>query len=367
MDNTTNNRNNVKDDLLQLELLEKEYEITLQMYQQAINNYIDSLNTVSTNPCSAYKPSSVGISQACYDKVWHDQGCITDAKPVTDNLIKSQTLSNLVQDSFQWATLTDDDHRRGCYGTTTPQNPNTNKRALYPITIDFAALSGRSWWGTGGLTEGQVNSQDECKAMCSSDEQCTGATFNPVRKYCWTRKGDGNLVAGNEDNIALIPKQKATLAAAKALNQKLIDLNEQITVLIRKLNPQAEEIRQENDAKQTELVKAYDNLWEQQIEMEKQLQEYLTLDNENKSEGLQTNAGRLSYRFWFIFTILILIITVKLMLGGGSTPVSVIFWIVMFIFLIVFSFNLTTPIGYLFWFGLLVILLLMKTGYLPSM
>ena len=357
----------MEDDLLKLETLEKEYDITLNLYQEALNNYISTLNSVSENPCAQYKPTDTGISKACYDEVWQKQGCTTDVSTVTqENWAISQTLSGLVQDSYLWSTLTDDAHRTGCYGTTTPTNPNTRKSALYPVTIDFAQLKGRSWWGTGSLAEGTANTTEECEAMCASDANCTGATFNPVRKYCWTRKGDGNLTTGTEANIALIPKQKAALAALKSLNKRLLDLNDEITVLIRKIQPKADELKEENDSKQIELTKSYDKLVDQKVEMERQMQEYLTLDQETSSGYLETNSNRLSYRFWALFTLIIVIITLKQMAGGGSLPLNVLFWLIMIILLVIMCFDLTTPSGFLIWFGLIIVILLMRTGNLPS-
>ena len=356
----------MNDELLKLETLEKEYDATLQLYQVALNNYIDALKSTSTNPCSGFSPSSTGISQACYDKVWQDQGCITAAKPVTDSRIKDQTLAQLVQDSFLWSTLEDDDHRKGCYNTTTPTNPNTRTSALYPITIDFAELKGRSWWGNNSLDEKPVNTKEECEALCSSNSQCSGATFNPVRKYCWTRTGDGKLTTGDPNNIALISKQKAALEELKAINKILLDLNDRIQEAIRKLKPYTEQVQEENDEKHNQLIIAYDKLWEQRIEMEKQLQDYLTISNEKTSSGLETDSGRVTYKFWALFAMILFIITLKSMIGGESLPANVLFWIVMFILLIIMSFNLTTVSGFTMWFGFIIIIVLMRTGFLPS-
>ena len=66
----------IKSTLIKVETLQKEYEVTLQQYQEAGKNYITSLQTESSNPCSNYQKDSTGISQECYNKIWADQGSL---------------------------------------------------------------------------------------------------------------------------------------------------------------------------------------------------------------------------------------------------------------------------------------------------
>ena len=116
----------IKSSLIKVEALQKEYEVTLQQYQEAGKNYILSLQS-------------------------------------------------------------------------------NNKE---PNIINFTALKGRTWWGTSGLSEGVVNNQEECENMCANNSNCSGATFNPVKRYCWTRTGDNGITAGLDTDYALITQQK---------------------------------------------------------------------------------------------------------------------------------------------------------------
>ena len=230
----------IKSTLIKVETLQKEYEVTLQQYQEAGKNYITSLQTVSSNPCANYQKDSTGISQACYEKIWAAQGCTT-TQMVNANTdwAKAQTFDGLVYDSYLWATLTDDTHRKGCYGDST--NYTTNTAPVNPNTSVFTALKGRTWWGTGGLSEGSVNSQEECENMCANSPECSGATFNPVKRYCWTRTGDIGISAGMDTDYALITQQKAALSVMKTLNERLLEINNQITSELQSINPQVQE------------------------------------------------------------------------------------------------------------------------------
>ena len=136
--NNNNNNNDIQSSYLKIQTLQKEYEVTLQQYQEAVRNYINSLKST--------------------DKI-------------------------------------------------------------------YVALHGRSWWGMGPDKEGSVANQTECETMCSNSDKCTGATFNPVKRYCWTRTGDGDISTGETDNYALVPQQKSTLIAMRNLNYKLLKIN----------------------------------------------------------------------------------------------------------------------------------------------
>ena len=86
----------------------------------------------------------------------------------------------------------------------------------------YTALKGKTWWGNGSVAEGEVSTQEECENMCINTDNCSGATFNPVKRYCWSRKGDGGISIGVDDDYALVPQQKASLLIMKELNNRLL-------------------------------------------------------------------------------------------------------------------------------------------------
>lgn len=355
----------IKSTLIKVETLQKEYEVTLQQYQEAGKNYITSLQTVTSNPCANYQKNSTGISQACYEKIWADQGCTT-TQMVNANTdwAKAQTFDGLVYDSYLWATLTDDTHRKGCYGDST--NYTTNTAPVNPNTSVFTALKGRTWWGTGGLSEGTVNSQEECENMCANSPDCSGATFNPVKRYCWTRTGDIGISAGMDTDYALITQQKAALSVMKTLNDRLLQINKEISDALQSINPEVREQYEEKNQKHQELNSSYNQLLEQKIEIDKQLQEYYSIDQEENNQAIYVNQQNVSYRFWVLITCLVLLITIKRMVGSESPPLSITIWLIIIIVLIILTYSLSTPAGFLMWFVLLVAIILMKSGNLPS-
>ena len=358
--------------LITVEALQQEYEVTLQQYQEAGKNYIAALQYNTLNPCANYTKDSKGISQDCYNQIWRDQGCTANPHNATD--LKNQTLEHLAYDSFKWATLTDENHRKGCYGNST--NYSTKTSPVYPDTSTnntstnntsyFTALKGRSWWGAAPLSQGSASTQKECETMCANSDKCSGATFNPVKRYCWTRSGDGNLATGEDDDYALISQQQQALSVMKVLNDKLLDLNNQISTKLSTINPEVKQQDIDKNVKRTQLNVSYQNLLNQKIEIDKQLQEYYSIEQDEMNQTSYTNSQNVSLRFWILITCLVLLVTIKQLVGSGSPPFTITNWLFIIIILIILTYTLNTPTGFMMWFLLLVGIILMKSRNLPS-
>ena len=282
----------IKSTMIKVETLQKEYEVTLQQYQEAGKNYINSLH------------SSISSS--------------------------------------------------------------TNTTSTYPNKSVFTALKGRTWWGTSKLSEGTVSTQQECENMCANSDKCSGATFNPVKRYCWTRTGDSDITLGIDTDYALITKQKATLSVMKYLNQKLLDLNQLITTELKKIYPAIKNQDKDSNLKQQQLTKTYGHLIEQKIELDKQFREYESIEQEEENQGLYVSQQNNVYKFWIIITCLVVLITLRQVFGFENLPISIIIWIVIIIILIILTYSLSTPSGFFMLGILLFIIIIIKSGNLPT-
>ena len=121
------------------------------------------------------------------------------------------------------------------------QNLDTKQRS-------FKTFNNRAYWGTSGLKEGTVGDQDDCENMCATNAKCTGATFNQVNRYCWTRSGNGSLAPTSTKTVAILPTVKGCVLTLKGLNSRLIKINEELTNLIETTNSKlvAEENKKNN-------------------------------------------------------------------------------------------------------------------------
>jgi hypothetical protein len=221
---------------------------------------------------------------------------------------------------------------------------NTNK---------FKALKGRTWWGTSALSEGTVESQEECETMCANSSECSGATFNPVKRYCWTRSGDASITVGTEDDYALVTQQKSALSIMKYLNERLLELNKQIASEIKNINPQIKEQNEEKNNKQYLLDTSYEQLLEQKKELDKQLQEYASMEEDNDNSSLYVNQQNIMFKMLLLVASILLLATIKSTMGT-SAPMSIIIKLIAVIILIVLTYSLSSPFGFFMWFMVLI-------------
>lgn len=278
-------KNNLSDEaIVKLEALQKEYEAVLQQYQEAVNNYITTLESAT----------------------------------------------------------------------------DTNTATL------FTPLKGRSWWGTRGVAEGVVDTQEQCETMCANAENCSGATFNPVKRYCWARGGNSALTPGVDDDVALLPQQKAALIVMRGLNNQLISIANEISEQLKTMQPKMEEQQQQQSEKQQQLNSSYQKLLDQKWEMEKQLIEYNSVEQDYENQTIYANQENVAYRFWVLFAIVALLITVKRVYGSPSSG-HVVFWVVVYVLMLILTYNLTLAAGFAMWSIWLLVIILMKLEIIPSM
>ena len=311
--NNNNNNNNTDDGtksvVLGLEKLSKEYDIVLIRYNQAQKDYINYLKTQSTSmSCSKYNSDSKEIDQACYDEIWRKSGCTTTGiVNASVDSSKSQTLNGLIYDSFLWATMTDSQHREGCYDSNTDESvystaiePNYNINAE-PLTH----IKGATFWGTGKLNEGQSTSIEQCKAMCSADASCTGATYNPDKAYCWTRTGEGPINSSIPNDYAIIPENLKYLKVIQGLSEQLTNINQEILKTMNKGKPLYSD--QELHRKQQTVIlnQNYKKLMIEREKVEKTIKKYQDL---NKSQNQGEIFISQNYSKFIVFVIIILII-----------------------------------------------------------
>ncbi len=270
MDYNTINKDEMDSSLMKVEALQKEYEVTLQQYQEAMKNYIHSLQTSNTTTETSY-----------------------------------------------------------------------------------VSLKERAWWGTGKIEEGKASTQQECETMCANSSNCSGATFNPVKRYCWTRSGESSITVGTDDDYALVTQEKSALTTMKYLNERLIELNKEIASEIKSINPQIKEQYEEKNEKQYLLDSSYENLLEQKRQLDNQLQEYYSMEQEEDNSFLYVNQQNMTFKMLLLVACILILAIIKSTMGT-SAPISIIVKLIAIIVLIVLTYSLSSPSGFFMWFIVLI-------------
>lgn len=202
-----------------LNSLELEYAVVYKMYEEAYANYQktlkDSVAIVEEDPCKVFSKDSVKISQNCYAKIWKDAGCTEPAQDVTSDYLSGLTKKGLMNDSHQWATLDDDTHKQGCYGSTDGKSSSNNLTTIKGYTYEDGST----------VKSVDAASKTDCINSCANNKECTGATYNDAKQLCWVKSGNGEIKEGGSDDYAIVSILKQQAFVLQQLNAKLIDIN----------------------------------------------------------------------------------------------------------------------------------------------
>lgn len=232
----------------------------------------------------------------------------------------------------------------------------------------FVSLSGRVFWGTTGLKEGNVDSEDSCKALCSSDPLCTGATYNSAKAYCWTRSGKGDVAVGLETDNALISDITQNVNTIKQLNDRLTELNKKIEKTLSETVPEQQAQVEEKNEKQAQLQKVYQQLLADRRNIDEMIKEYRMLDQQYSDNSIYVEQTNTAYILWFVFAILVIFFTLKLQFFPNvkSNPVRFIFWFCITILFIITTTHLNSAPGFFLWGLIIVMVAFMQMKILPS-
>ena len=104
---------------------------------------------------------------------------------------------------------------------------------------------------------------------------------------------------------------------------------------------------------------------EQKIEVEQQLQEYYSIEQENENQSLYVLSQDNMLRVWILTACILILIVVNKMLGKETSVVKL-FWATMMILLLIASFSISNASGFIVWCALILIIILMKMDIIPN-
>ena len=310
----------VKSVVMDLENMQQKYSNLLIKYKQSVSDYINYLNSEAQTPCSKFNANSKNIDQKCYDYIWKKAGCVTTGVVnANTSWAKSQSLNDLIYNSFLWATTADSKHREGCYGNSSQYITSTNPN--YNINNEnYVNIQGMAYIGKGNAGQSLANTIQECEAACSANSKCTGATF--VAGKCNLRTGDSPIIPSSNNSYAIISKGKQLLMNMEDLNKQLLEVNEEITNKINSGQPIYNNLQTKNLDKSKELIQNYKELEIERNNIQLLLDEYNTLDTTENENQIKITQNYYSYLLLFILTLAIIFVLIKISTQSISSNVS---------------------------------------------
>ena len=229
-------------------------------------------------------------------------------------------------------------------------------------TNSFVIVPGSTYWGTDGITEGPAATIDDCKAMCSSNKLCQGAIFNSDKSFCWVRSGQSSLTTGTPADNAIITQTKQNINNLDAINQELIDINNQIIVIYTN-NP---DLQQNKTSLLKESSHSLENNYKtlniEKKKIEKLLDQYNDADQEYQNQSIAVDQSSFVYYLWLVVAIFAFLLAFK-MFAFPEIQLGLLKTGAMFIFLTLFIFatiQLKNPMMYALWLLIILIGIIMK-------
>ena len=181
----------------------------------------------------------------------------------------------------------------------------------------LTSIKGQTFWGSGEASKGSVytgGTVEQCKAKCSENKNCTGATFNPSshgKSMCWLRTGEGELMPGLNIDYAIVPEAKKYLLTIESINRKLLETNKKIQQNIAQGQPLYNSIKTKAISQNDELTQNYQQLVMEREKIEKMLSSYQDLDKLEINGNLKINQKYYTFILLTIVTICIIILLYK--------------------------------------------------------
>jgi hypothetical protein len=243
-------------------------------------------------------------------------------------------------------TVANQNYNASNYNKSSQPNYNINQQ-------NMSAVAGATYWGTSAISQNNSATLQECQALCASTNGCTGATFNATahgQPMCWLRGGTGSISPGLDTDYAIVPKGQQLLSIVQSINQELTNINQQIQQKSEAGQPLYDAQSQQRRGKTFELIGQFIQLNEERDRINKMLDDYKTLDQEQNQGNIMINQNYYSFILLLGLAILVIIILYKfgmpqasqsnppLMQTGGELGINA-YYIVFAIILVILIIN----------------------------
>jgi NADH:ubiquinone oxidoreductase subunit 3 (subunit A) len=200
----------------------------------------------------------------------------------------------------------------------------------------MVTIKNSAFWGANNVGATQTSNVQQCKALCSKNTKCSGATYNTAQKLCLLRGGDSGISSASANEVAIVKKSKKLLENIKSINLRLTNINKQIQKKTNSGQPIYTEQTQLRHLKTSELIAQFGKLTEERDKIDKIISHYKTLD-EKQTQGNLTISQNY-YSFVLLLFLAIIILIVLFYIGGSSAESQGISSVVTTNFIVIIAF-----------------------------
>jgi hypothetical protein len=152
-----------------------------------------------------------------------------------------------------------------------------------------------------------------CQSLCSSISNCTAANYDAQSQLCAIGSGNVELYNINNNSFyAIVSTKMGLLIQLQNINQQLYNILNSSAILVKQVNPDSEAKKQQLRIETDKLRFKYDLFQRNKLELDNMIKESNELDNEYNVSSIMVKQSNLSYFFWSVGAIIIIIIAIRL-------------------------------------------------------
>jgi len=176
----------------------------------------------------------------------------------------------------------------------------------------LTSIQGSAVQGGNVMSFQSLPSVNCCQSLCSSISNCTGASYDSQHEICTINSGNVELYnTNNNSNYAIVSTKTQLLSQLQNINQQLYNILNNSAILVKQVNPNSQAQTQQLRIESDKLRINYDLFLKNKLDLDNLIRENADLENEYKTTSIMVKQSNLSYFFWSVGAIVIIIITIR--------------------------------------------------------
>lgn len=179
----------------------------------------------------------------------------------------------------------------------------------------FTSVPESAFIGVNNIDTIQDSSVDNCMTSCTSNQSCSGATFDNLQKTCSLSTGTGNVV--NSPNQTAIIKQALYYSyQLQKINDEMTEINTSMMTLANSRVGDYQQTQQLNAQKAEILENNYKTLEQERGQIEEIIRQYETLNSAYENENINVTSNYYTFIMYLFIVILLVLLLFKYGLSG---------------------------------------------------
>jgi hypothetical protein len=176
----------------------------------------------------------------------------------------------------------------------------------------LTSVQGSAVTGGNVMSSESLPSVNCCQSLCSSISNCTGATYyDDETELCVINSGNIDLYTNNNSTYAIVSTKTQLLSQLQNINQQLYNILNNSAILVKQVNPNSQAQTQQLRIESDKLRINYDLFLKNKLDLDNLIRENTDLENEYNTTSIMVKQSNLSYFFWSVGAIVIIIITIR--------------------------------------------------------